>query len=492
MRVQLLHLDGPHRGRTITYDQDHLIFGSHEDADVRYSAGLTVQARHAEIRLVGREFHVRSLEGEVFVNGNEVEEVVLENGDLIEIGRHGPKMRFRLYTGKGRVRKPVAQMIRDARQVGQVSGVYALTQSMFDDLRTHATPKLKIGVPIVVVAVLALVAAYFGGWVGGRHGAPDPEEQAKEIARLHESYAREIGKLKAELDDVRAQNVSKRELARLRTELSRHTKVVDGLLEQDSALRQVLDVYSGGVCLVHGVWMLFIRRDGKMYPLRDRKNKPLRIEYVGSGFLASKDGHVITNRHVAEPWWRNTKVKTLIDEGFEPRFVQLEAVFPGRDPVPIRISSIAVSKQGVDIATMVVEDAKGLPVLPLEEGDIDVHRGKKIVLLGYPTGMKALLARAEPEVVNEVLKNAGDLSGLIKAFAKRKLISPIITQGALNEAREKRLVYDADTTSGGSGGPVFGPHGKVIGVNFAITRDFVGSNFGVPIKYARELLDNPG
>ena len=64
----------------------------------------------------------------------------------------------------------------------------------------------------------------------------------------------------------------------------------------------------------------------------------------------------------------------------------------------------------------------------------------------------------------------------------------MITQGALNEVKERRLVYDAETTGGGSGGPVFGPDGIVIGVNFAVTRDFAGSNFGVPIHFARKLL----
>ena len=54
--------------------------------------------------------------------------------------------------------------------------------------------------------------------------------------------------------------------------------------------------------------------------------------------------------------------------------------------------------------------------------------------------------------------------------------------------KERRLVYDAETTSGGSGGPVFGPDGTVVGVNFAVTRDFGGSNFGVPIRFVRELL----
>jgi serine protease Do len=49
-------------------------------------------------------------------------------------------------------------------------------------------------------------------------------------------------------------------------------------------------------------------------------------------------------------------------------------------------------------------------------------------------------------------------------------------------------VYDAATTSGGSGGPLFNRSGKVIGVNFAILKGFGGSNLAVPVRYANELL----
>ena len=83
---------------------------------------------------------------------------------------------------------------------------------------------------------------------------------------------------------------------------------------------------------------------------------------------------------------------------------------------------------------------------------------------------------------------AVDTTTRIAELARRGVISPVITQGGLNEVRDRRLVYDAETTSGGSGGPVFGPDGRVVGVNFAVTRDFGGSNFGVPIRFAQELL----
>ena len=51
-----------------------------------------------------------------------------------------------------------------------------------------------------------------------------------------------------------------------------------------------------------------------------------------------------------------------------------------------------------------------------------------------------------------------------------------------------KIVYDAATTSGGSGGPLFNRDGKVIGVNFAVLNNFGGSNLAVPIRYADELV----
>ena len=76
----------------------------------------------------------------------------------------------------------------------------------------------------------------------------------------------------------------------------------------------------------------------------------------------------------------------------------------------------------------------------------------------------------------------------MEELARRNLISPITTQGHIGDVLRDKIVYDAQTTSGGSGGPLFNNQGKVIGINFAMLPGFGGSNFAIPVGYGTSLL----
>ncbi len=491
MRAQLLHLSGPFRGRTDTYTSDRVLLGTSPEADVRFLAGGRVVERHAEIvfKPDGCSFYLNALDGPIFVNRAEVREIILATGDLLEIGLDGPKLRFRAYHEPGRPCKPVRQMLRDAREVGRESGLAASAGALRHDLVTQSTWKLKLGSPLAAV-VLVVAAAYLGGVLGGTTAMHREEADRQVRADLHQ---REVDALLGQVQEFRrrqAGHASREEVAELRADLARRAVVVDDIVRRNDALKRVLDVYSKGVCLIHGVYTFMTMRDDQLVPVTDTAGNPLEIEYIGSGFLASDVGQVITNRHVAQPWWNNEGVRGLLEQGLVPRFVHLTAGFPGKEPVDISPDSIRLSDEGVDLAVLHVE-VTDVPVLPLGFDRLEAARGGRVILLGYPTGLNAILARAEPDLVAEVMAAATDTTTLIAELARRGAISPVITQGALNEVRPRRLVYDAETTSGGSGGPVFGSGGRVIGVNFAITRDFDGSNFGVPITFARRLLGEP-
>jgi S1-C subfamily serine protease len=77
----------------------------------------------------------------------------------------------------------------------------------------------------------------------------------------------------------------------------------------------------------------------------------------------------------------------------------------------------------------------------------------------------------------------------MEELARRHLIRPVTTQGHIGDVLPDKIVYDAQTTSGGSGGPLFNDQGKVIGINFAMVREFGGSNFAIPVRYGTSLLN---
>jgi hypothetical protein len=56
----------------------------------------------------------------------------------------------------------------------------------------------------------------------------------------------------------------------------------------------------------------------------------------------------------------------------------------------------------------------------------------------------------------------------------------------------RRIVHDAKTAEGGSGAPLFGQSGKVIGVNFGVFTENTAANMAVPVKYAVEILRKAG
>ena len=147
---------------------------------------------------------------------------------------------------------------------------------------------------------------------------------------------------------------------------------------------------------------------------------------------------------------------------------------------------VVVPKSEQDVLRAIeIARHEGVPVLPLAK--VDRSDYQHAVVVGYPTGIAALLARADSDLVDALRRKQASMTQLIDALADAGQINPVITQGIVN-VEERVITYDAATWHGGSGGPVFGGDGEVIAVNFGIQPGFSGLNYGVPIRFARELL----
>jgi S1-C subfamily serine protease len=77
---------------------------------------------------------------------------------------------------------------------------------------------------------------------------------------------------------------------------------------------------------------------------------------------------------------------------------------------------------------------------------------------------------------------------IARDLAAHSLIRPSATYGHLGDIVEDKLIYDAPTAQGGSGGPVFNTRGQVIGVNTAYIDGFAGGTLGVSVEALKALL----
>ena len=102
--------------------------------------------------------------------------------------------------------------------------------------------------------------------------------------------------------------------------------------------------------------------------------------------------------------------------------------------------------------------------------------------------LDALLARTDENFVDEVGVDDGDPLAILDMLAQRGFVRPLPTQGHIGDVLPDRVMFDAPTAVGGSGGPLLDLKGQVVAVNYGILKAFSGANFGVPVDQATKLL----
>jgi hypothetical protein len=156
---------------------------------------------------------------------------------------------------------------------------------------------------------------------------------------------------------------------------------------------------------------------------------------LGTGFIVRKDGWVATNLHVV------AGARELV------------VATPDQHEYPV-VDVLAVD-QLHDLALLRVDAQLGVLVL----GDSDaVRAGDSVVAIGHPLGLEDTVS-----------------NGLVSAV---RVVDPELTV----------LQISAPIAPGSSGGPLFSDHGEVIGVATAYSTKGQNLNFGMPIRYLKELL----
>ena len=175
---------------------------------------------------------------------------------------------------------------------------------------------------------------------------------------------------------------------------------------------------------------------------------------IGTGFVVSEDGYILTNAHVVSESGMTASSVTVVFKG-EGEGTQVPATIVGSD-------------ESTDVALLKIDpnQAPGLTVVKLGDSST-VAVGEQVVAIGNPLGLDFSLS-----------------SGVVSA-TDRELESPngaTITGG---------IQTDAAINSGNSGGPLFNADGEVIGINEQIASQGGGNEgigFAVPINTAVQVM----
>ncbi|MDQ3172280.1 MAG: serine protease [Acidobacteriota bacterium] len=327
----------------------------------------------------------------------------------------------------------------------------------------------------------------------------------KEMQRTRSLIAEQAAQLEGAKDQATKTNQQL-------TDLGRSNKEIRDSLSLAVKLRSD---YGSGVCLIAGSFYFVEAGTGR--PLRypeaqmnesggtvqssddpqtltpEGKAAIAEYEFVGSGFYVG-DGFVVTNRHIAQPWLADDRAQSLGGSvRGQPRLKKLNAYFPDY-PQPIGLKFKLAGRRD-DLAVCSLDSKEiptQIPVLPLEQDENAIEVGKTVVMMGYPSGPDRLLALLDDAESRGIQQRYGSLDSLLGYLLQNRRIQPLTTQGNITDLDVRRIAYDARTAEGGSGAPLFGPSGRVIGVNFAVFTENQASNFAVPIRYGLALLERAG
>src|SRR6266542_2754014 len=173
-------------------------------------------------------------------------------------------------------------------------------------------------------------------------------------------------------------------------------------------------------------------------------NREYKTQSLGSGFVWSNDGIVVTNNHVVEG---ASSISVNFNDGSK-----LPAKLIGVDP-------------DSDVAVLRV-DAKNLAAAPIGASS-DLMIGESVVAVGNPFGLSGTVT-----------------TGVVSALGRSV---PSKEQG---RTFTDFIQTDASINPGNSGGPLLNIEGKVIGINTAIYANAQGIGFAIPVDRARKVIQD--
>jgi S1-C subfamily serine protease len=502
----VVHISNGQERHTEVLSQERVLIGPGEGCHIRLGSDLLTDSDvMLELARQNGHFRVQEFDPEIGItlNGRPLaRNAKIDDGDELRFPAFDVRMQFfpvgnlPAVTAAGR-RASVAPFIEqaaiEAAATARRDDAKVFLREFTRELLREIKWSTKIGA-FLCVAILISGVLYIGNAVYKelRMGRDLINKQNEQLSQLQS----ELNKTRGQFDAVDQRN----------QEIIRSLSLAPSLRSQ----------YGNGVCLIAGSYMLFEPSTGRPFrypetqtteegeaaqtageqPLltAEGNGMPFIRDFVGTGFHVG-GGFVVTNRHLAvEPWTADEGVQSLSQSvKGQFRVTRIVAFFPGiRQPFVVRVRQ--VSREDVAVGTLDTKDLPPqLPALPLDSDPDTAMIGATVVMMGYPSGEDRLMATINEAEARTLRERCGaSAETLLACLSDRNYIKPLTTQGHISDLEGRNIVYDARNAVGGSGSPLFGPKGRVIGVNFATFTEMEGQNYAVPVKYVFPLLERAG
>ena len=436
-------------------------------------------------------------ERNVWVNDHKIKEYcTLKSGDLLEVGVQGPIYRYRLYPSGVENGYPVKDIIADCYKganIGNSSYLNKLSHFCVDltqDIATKTTLLFRICVSTILIILISSVVYLL--------------YQNLQLRKQVISERETIANIEKQLEEQSASKLSKEEMLSMRSELEHQLSDTFERLQQleqsSSKASDIIASVSPSVVFLLGTYgyvepetgsffRMWTTEDGIITRYGFDQGKIVENPFTGTAFVISNDGLLLTNRHVIHPWDDSEQMQMIQGRELIPTIIRLSAYYPElADPITITEQHIS---QTMDLALLRTEQTTN-NLQPLSISSAVVKPGNEVLLLGYPTGLRALVARTSEEVLKALpTEQENDIWSVASLLSGSGYIKPLATRGIIGQISEQFIVYDAETTFGGSGGPVFDLNAEVVAVNSALIPGFSGSNMGVPAHTVIKFLSEP-
>ncbi len=505
MRAFLENLTGPSKGCVNWLSEDEISIcvarlGELHVGNFRTLPEATEQV--ATLHWTGESYLIEATgERHVWVNGHQIDALQLMHGDMIEFEEHGPMSRFRLCQQSFPTKWPIDEILGDALSYtrssrrplrGRVST--AVSESL-RRMVLQTTIFFRLSVILVLCAMLAFGVVLY--------------RNDRAIQARLEHDARTIEAVTVLLSQTREEALAETDLLvlqqQLEIQLAQNTERLKTLEQRSEAASRVIAQSSPSIAFLQGAFGLRHIESGELLrevlgpdgqsiktpfgqPRIDPHGKgpPAEFQFTGTGFLLENGQRLVTNRHVALPWTVGDRETAFEASGLSPEILRLIAYLPGV-PEPITAKFVGASETA-DVALL------SIAPLQFEDRGLILARsppriGDAVFLLGYPTGLKSLMAQAGREFLKEMNQiGTRGFWSIAEELSDRHFIRPLASGGIVAQINPGAILYDAETTVGGSGGPALNRDGQVVAINAAILPEFGGSNIGVPVSHLEDLL----